>query len=397
MLVAGEMHLDDAFAGKGVQIGDRVGAGVEAGDEDIVDVEKQSAAGLLGETAQKFRLVHGRLGEADVAARILEDQWPPEKVLNLADPAGDMGQALLGQRHRQKIVRIEAEHAGPAQMVADPGRLHLGRERLEPGEIIHVERIGASDRQRDAVKHDRIMLGDLADDGARAAARIHEILGDRLEPVDRRTLGEDMVEMDASEAETEAEARQAGYRMFRQIGPSPSRLSSPRGSPRLRTRRAGSSPGRARRAPPPKRDGDSSAAAAGAAEAARAAGGHVVARLIVVADPQIGRAGRGEQGGRAGRASREAADRRAISPSACFAISSSRRPGQTFSSNTARARSQTLLPWFGPLVLNRSALIGVAQEPSERQSFMAGTSSSSAVPYRPQPPWFRQSFWTWQV
>ena len=70
----------------------------------------------------------------------------------------------------------------------------------------------------------------------------------------------------------------------------------------------------------------------------------------------------------------------AISPLFCRPSNSWRRPGQTCCSNTARARSQTLLPWFGPLVLNLSALIGVAQEPSERQPFRAGTSSSSAVP-----------------
>ena len=54
------------------------------------------------------------------------------------------------------------------------------------------------------------MFGDLADDGARAPARIHEILGDRLEPVDRRPLGQDLLEMDAAQPEAEAEARQVG-------------------------------------------------------------------------------------------------------------------------------------------------------------------------------------------
>ena len=61
ILVAGEVHLDDALAREGVDIGDRVGAGVEAADIDVVDVEQQAAAGLLGEPAQEFGLLHRRM------------------------------------------------------------------------------------------------------------------------------------------------------------------------------------------------------------------------------------------------------------------------------------------------------------------------------------------------
>ena len=57
-----------------------------------------------------------------------------------------------------------------------------------------------------------------------------------------------------------------------------------------------------------------------------------------------------------------------------------RSRGHTCSWNTARALSQTLRRRLGPSVLNRSALIGVAQDPSERQSLFPGLSCSSAVP-----------------
>lgn len=41
-----------------------------------------------------------------------------------------------------------------------------------------------------------------------------------------------------------------------------------------------------------------------------------------------------------------------------------RNLGQTWIAKTCRARSQTLCPELTPFVLKRSALIGVAQEPS---------------------------------
>ena len=64
MLVAGEVHLHHALARKGREIGDRIGAGVEAADEHVVDVEQQAAVGRLGQPAQELRLLHGRLHEA---------------------------------------------------------------------------------------------------------------------------------------------------------------------------------------------------------------------------------------------------------------------------------------------------------------------------------------------
>ena len=68
-----------------------------------------------------------------------------------------------------------------------------------------------------------------------------------------------------------------------------------------------------------------------------------------------------------------------ISSFACLAASSFWILGQ-FCANTARARTHTLLPWLGPFVLKRSALIGVAQEPSDLQSLAPGWFSSSPVP-----------------
>ena len=57
---------------------------------------------------------------------------------------------------------------------------------LELRQIVEIQRIGAADRQRHAVHHDRIALGDLVEHIARPAAGIHEVFRDDLEPIDLR-------------------------------------------------------------------------------------------------------------------------------------------------------------------------------------------------------------------
>ena len=63
-------------------------------------------------------------GESDVGAGVLQHQRPLEEVLHRADALDDVAQRLLVERHRQQVVRVAAEHAGPAEVVGDPGRPH---------------------------------------------------------------------------------------------------------------------------------------------------------------------------------------------------------------------------------------------------------------------------------
>ena len=60
--------------------------------------------------------------------------------------------------------------------------------------------------------HDRIALGDLLQHVPRAALRVHEVLGDDLEPVDRRAVLEDVGVVDRPQADAEAEMRQSKTR-----------------------------------------------------------------------------------------------------------------------------------------------------------------------------------------
>ena len=98
-----------------------------------------------------------------------------------------------------------ASHARPAEVIRDPSGLEPPGEGLEAIEVGFVERIGRSDRQRHAVQHDRVALPHAGQHVERPPARDHEVLGDRLEPVDAGRPGEDPLEVIAPQADAVAE------------------------------------------------------------------------------------------------------------------------------------------------------------------------------------------------
>src|SRR6266481_6067077 len=61
-------------------------------------------------------------------------------------------------------------------------------ERLQVAQVIEVQWIGRADRQRHPVHDDRIPFAYAIDHVERAAAADHEVLGDDLEPVERRPV-----------------------------------------------------------------------------------------------------------------------------------------------------------------------------------------------------------------
>jgi hypothetical protein len=140
-----------------------------------------------------------------VARHIFECQPPPEKILHLADAIDDVVERLLGIGDRQEIVQVHAMDAGPAQMIGDPGRLHPVRQRLQPAEILQIERGGGRDRERHAMHYDGIAFADAVKDAQGLAAIDHVIFGDDLEPVDFRLAFEDLAIMLRPKTQAEAE------------------------------------------------------------------------------------------------------------------------------------------------------------------------------------------------
>ena len=160
--------------------------------EHVVDVEQDAAVGAAGELGEELVLRHVGVAEAQVARRVLEQDAPAEALLHRLHASDDVRERLLGVRHRQQIVRVDAVGGAPAEVVGDPGRLDVARERGQLRQVALVERIGRADRQRHAVQHHRVVAADRLQHAARVAARDHEVLGDHLEPADVR-LGFDDV------------------------------------------------------------------------------------------------------------------------------------------------------------------------------------------------------------
>jgi hypothetical protein len=90
-------------------------------------------------------------------------------------------------------------------MIRDPGRLDALCERLQLSQVLAVERRAAADRERHAVHRERISLADPREMVQRPAAGDEVVLGQHLEPVDRRACGEDGLVMRDTQAESEAE------------------------------------------------------------------------------------------------------------------------------------------------------------------------------------------------
>jgi hypothetical protein len=93
-------------------------------------------------------------------------------------------------------------------VVAEPRGAAARGKRLQLAQVLEVERIRAADRERHAVHHDRVALGDAVEHLHRTPTRVHEVLGHDLEPVDRRPVLEHVSEVLRAQAEPEPEVGQ---------------------------------------------------------------------------------------------------------------------------------------------------------------------------------------------
>src|SRR5581483_5674064 len=136
---------------------------------------------------------------------VLEDEAAAEALLRRDDAADDVLERLLGPRQREEVVQVPSVDPGPAEMVGEPGRIEAIGERADAAEVVDVERVGAADRQRHPVQRDREVASHALEDRERAPARRHEVLGERLEPVDPRAALRDLVEVTRPEPDAASE------------------------------------------------------------------------------------------------------------------------------------------------------------------------------------------------
>jgi len=189
ILVACEVNLLHALGGDGVQVLERVELMVHRAHVDVVDIEQDQAIGTLRDLGEKLPFAETRIAKFHVARHVLEQDAPAEEVLHAAHPLDDVRERLFGVRQRQQVVRIASGDTRPAEMIRDPRRLDALRERLQLSQVLAIERRAAADRERHAVQRERIALADPREMVQWRAAGNQVVLGQRLEPVDRRACG----------------------------------------------------------------------------------------------------------------------------------------------------------------------------------------------------------------
>jgi len=90
-------------------------------------------------------------------------------------------------------------------MIGDPGRLEAPRDLRKLFQIHNIERVRRANRKRHTMHHDRILSPHTLQDFEGSATFNHEVLRDDLEPVQPRTILQDMRIMGTAQANAEAE------------------------------------------------------------------------------------------------------------------------------------------------------------------------------------------------
>ena len=202
--VPGDVHLRHALGRHGVEVFVGVEAVVLRGHVDVVHIEQNPAVRALDHLAEKLPLRHFGDVELDVAAHVFDRDGDLQKVLHFADIArgGFHGFPRVG--HGQKVVRVAAVHAAPAEVIADPRRLRALGQALEFAEVVAVRARGVAEVHRDPVLDHAVLLEDLVEDVERAARIEHVVFGNDLEPIDERLFLQDVRVMGDAQAEADA-------------------------------------------------------------------------------------------------------------------------------------------------------------------------------------------------
>ena len=150
--------------------------------------------------AEKRHLGHGRVAEAEIARRVLDEIGPAEALLHLVDVPRDHGKRFLVVGERQEVVEVFAGVRRPGEMPGDEEGVDAVAERAHAGKVRAVDAADAADRYADGVHGYRIVGGKPIEQFARV--RIGEkILGMDLEPPYGGPGGRDLGEMRKPQAD----------------------------------------------------------------------------------------------------------------------------------------------------------------------------------------------------
>ena len=198
--MAGEMDLADCVHREGVEIILRGCAVVDGGDEDVVDVEQETAARPADDVAQEVDLGNRARLEDDISRGVFEEHRAREGLLDLVDMVADAQKRLLRIGQWQEVREEDLAMARPGEMLGEESRLVAIDQSLEAIEVVTIERSRRSDRQADPVQGEGIALADGAELGMRRAAFAHVVLSMNLEEPHPRLRREDLRDVVVLEA-----------------------------------------------------------------------------------------------------------------------------------------------------------------------------------------------------
>ena len=188
--VTSQVDLPDAVRRNSRQTFHRGETVIHGVDVYVVNVQQNSAVSFLRDRGQKDPFRHRRDCISQVAGNILDKDAAPESVLNLADSESDVPYRFFGEGKWQKIVRKPSAACSPAKMIGHPCWIEATNQRIQFGQVVLSQRIGATNIQRHAMKNYWRELAGLLQYPQRPPASNHEVLRDHFEPVRTRCLVE---------------------------------------------------------------------------------------------------------------------------------------------------------------------------------------------------------------
>src|SRR5262249_48850536 len=130
----------------------RVEAVVAGADIDVVYIAQDTAAGTLGNGGDKLPFGDCRMAEAQITARILDENLPAEKILHHLDVLADDCERVLGQWEGQQFGEMHTFERAPRQVLRDEARLDSFSDSSQPCQMRDVEAVSAAQRQPDPVQ-----------------------------------------------------------------------------------------------------------------------------------------------------------------------------------------------------------------------------------------------------
>ena len=141
--------------------------------------------------------------EAEVARRILDQDSPPQGVLNLIDMTTYDCDGLLRVREREEVVQIGAPGPTPAEVLRDQVGLETADERSQATQVARIEPVGTPQRNADRVERHRVVVPNPLKSADRGSAA-HVVFGMDLEPGNVGTSDDDLGHMRGAKADPDS-------------------------------------------------------------------------------------------------------------------------------------------------------------------------------------------------